>query len=83
MRTARTARIWALLWAGLLTIVFALVTVLTLVVWAADPAQAETNPVLDLTFFALGALMAVGFGSQVPHRTAASVAQARPWSSSG
>ena len=76
MGTGRAVRIWARLWAGLLAAVFTLVTALTLAVWALDPASAATNPVLDLSFFALGGLMAAGFGSQVRRRTAGGVAQA-------
>jgi hypothetical protein len=49
-----------------LGLLFAGLTVLTLAVWAADPASAETNPVVDLGFFGLGGLIiAAGFASQV------------------
>jgi hypothetical protein len=52
-----------------LGLLFAGLTVLTLAVWAADPASAETNPVVDLGFFGLGGLIiTAGFASQVRAR---------------
>lgn len=62
-----------------LGLLFVGLTLLTLAVWAADPESAETNPVVDVGFFALGGLIvAVGFGSQVrsPERHAAGLEQA-------
>lgn len=76
MQTGRWLRVWALGWAGLLGFLFTVVTALTLVLWFADPTHAQTNPVLDLGFFALGAMLASGFVSQARRRSAAGVAQA-------
>lgn len=62
-----------------LGVLFVGLTLLTIAVWAADPDSAETNPVVDLGFFALGGLIiAVGFGSRLrePERHAAGIEQA-------
>jgi hypothetical protein len=58
---------------------FIALTVLTLAVWAADPASAETDPVVDAGFFALGAvIVGLGFASQLrsPARNVAGLQQA-------
>ncbi|MGR0218739.1 hypothetical protein [Agromyces sp. ZXT2-6] len=60
----------------LLGILFISVTALTLIVWVAGPEQAETNPALDLAFFALGVMVAAGFASQVRGRAPAGATQA-------
>jgi hypothetical protein len=57
-------RWWAAVWSTLVGFTFLAVTVLTLAVWFAEPGSTETNPVVDLSFFALGAIVAVGLASQ-------------------
>jgi hypothetical protein len=57
-------RLWAVVWSTLVGFTFLAVTVLTLAVWFAEPGTTETNPVVDLSFFALGAIIAVGLASQ-------------------
>jgi hypothetical protein len=62
-------------WAATLTILlgtlFAGLTALTVALWATDPAYAETNPVVDLAFFALGGVLVTGgFASQIARRPA-------------
>ena len=57
-------------WAAALTLLlgplFTGMTALTLSLWATDPAYTQTNPVVDLAFFALGGiLLTTGFASQV------------------
>lgn len=76
MPAGRFVRVWALVWAVLVGVLFTAVTALTLAVWFADPGGAVTNPVLDLSFFALGALLTVGLTSQVRRRSTAGIAQA-------
>jgi hypothetical protein len=39
--------------------------VLTLALWLTDPDYAETTPVVDLSFFALGAIIGLGLASQL------------------
>jgi hypothetical protein len=76
-RPARGLRhIWAGTLATLLGLLFIAVTVMTLALWAADPASAETGPVVDLGFFALGMMTAAGFASQIRHRGGAGLYQA-------
>ena len=62
---SRPRRVAFTAWAAVLTIIVGLMfvgtTLLTLGVWLADPSAAETNPVVDLGFFALGGLL-VGSG---------------------
>jgi hypothetical protein len=60
-------------WAATLTIVlgvlFTGLTALTVALWAIDPAYVETNPVVDLAFFALGGVLVTGgFASQITRR---------------
>lgn len=54
------------------------VTVLTLSLWVTDPQYTDTTPVSDLSFFALGAIIGLGFISQLrtPEHTIAGVQQA-------
>lgn len=68
-------------WAATLTVLvgalFAGTTVLTITVWTNDPAYTQTNPVVDLAFFALGGiLITVGFGSQIRSSQTAGLQQA-------
>jgi predicted nucleotidyltransferase len=57
---------WATVLTVLLGLLFVGVTALTIALWATDPAYVETNPVVDLAFFALGGiLVTAGVGSQV------------------
>jgi hypothetical protein len=79
-RHARRA-FWAL--AAILSLFFGLAfvgtTVLSIVTWVTDPGYADTNPVVDLGFFALGAvLIGTGFFVQLraPERNIAGVQQA-------
>lgn len=51
-----------------LGLTFAVVTTLTIGIWLTDPSYTETNPVVDLGFFALGALL-IGSGFAVQLRT--------------
>jgi hypothetical protein len=71
-------RLWATVWSVIVSFVFIGVTGLTLVVWRMDPDQAETTPVSDLSFFALGAIIALGLISQVrsPEHNIAGIQQA-------
>ncbi len=65
----RLLRSWALAWSALLVPLFLGVTALTVALWATDPQYTETTPVTDLTFLVLGAMIAVGFVSQVRRRS--------------
>jgi hypothetical protein len=56
-------RVWAAVWSGIVTFTFVGVTVLTLALWLTDPDYAETTPVVDLSFFALGAIIGLGLAS--------------------
>jgi hypothetical protein len=57
--------VWATVLAGLLGLLFVGTTALTVALWATDPAYTQTNPVVDLAFFALGVvLVTVGIASQ-------------------
>lgn len=63
----------------LVGVLFVGVTALTLAVWMLDPSTDETNPVVDLGFFALGGvLVGVGLASQLraPERSPAGLQQA-------
>jgi hypothetical protein len=58
---------------------FVVVTTLTIGIWLTDPGYAETNPVVDLGFFALGALVigsGVGVQLRAPERNIAGLQQA-------
>lgn len=58
--------VWAALLTLLLGLLFTGMTALTLSLWATDPAYTQTNPVVDLAFFALGGiLVTTGLASQV------------------
>lgn len=80
MRVPRTAfTVWVATASLLIVLVFAGVTALTVGIWLADPGYEETNPVLDLGFFALGAVL-IGTGLVVqlraPERHVAGIQQA-------
>ena len=71
--------VWVTILSLLVGIVFVGVTALTVGIWIADPSYTETNPVVDLGFFALGAvLIGAGFVSQLraPDRYLAGLQQA-------
>ena len=71
--------VWVTILSLLVGIVFVGVTALTVGIWIADPSYTETNPVVDLGFFALGAvLIGAGFFSQLraPDRYLAGLQQA-------
>jgi CubicO group peptidase (beta-lactamase class C family) len=55
---------WAAGWAMVVGLVFGAVTALTLALWATDSDYAQTTPVTDLSFLALGGLISAGFTSQ-------------------
>ena len=64
---------------ALVVVLFTATTALTIGLWLADPAYEETNPVVDLGFFALGTvLVAGGLASQLraPERHLAGLQQA-------
>lgn len=58
-------RVWAAVWSMVIAVTFLGVTVLTLALWLTDPGYAETTPVGDLSFFALGAIIGVGLAAQL------------------
>ena len=63
-------------WAAAVTVVLGLLstgtTALTIALWSTDPAYTQTNPVVDLAFFALGGiLITVGLASQIRSRQVA------------
>ncbi len=75
-RHRRGRRVWAVCWAALTWLLFASVTALTLTLWATRSGYRDTTPVSDLSFFALGAMIAAGFASQVTsHARPAGVGQ--------
>jgi hypothetical protein len=63
---------WFAAWARILTVLLGLlftsVTALTVTLWVTDPGYAETNPVLDLAFFALGGVLITGGIATQLHR---------------
>jgi hypothetical protein len=68
-RRDRARVVWAATLTILLGTLFAGLTALTVGLWATDPAYAETNPVVDLAFFALGGVLVTGgFASQIARR---------------
>ena len=77
-RRDRFRRAWALGWGIILALVFVAVTALTVALWFADPAGAETNPVVDVAFLFVGGSISLGFLAQVrrPERWVAGVQQA-------
>jgi hypothetical protein len=76
-RYPRWFRAWAITTTVLLGLLFIGVTLLTVALWATDPADAETGPVVDLAFFALGGVLITGgIASQVRRPRVAGVQQA-------
>jgi len=76
-RAAITA--WAAILSGFFGLVFVATTALSIGTWLTDPGYTETNPVVDLGFFALGAvLIGAGFAMQLraPEGNIAGVQQA-------
>ena len=73
----RYRTVWALTLTSLLAMLFAGLTATTLSLWATDPTYTQTNPVVDLAFFALGGvLIATGFASQIRRPAIAGLQQA-------
>jgi hypothetical protein len=68
--------VWAAALTGLFALLFTGLTVLTVTLWATDPTYTQTNPVVDLAFFALGIVIAAGFASQTRIPTIAGLQQA-------
>ncbi len=76
-RVPRFATVWATTLTVLVGLVFTGTTALTIALWSSDPAYPQTNPVVDLAFFALGGiLIMVGFASQLRARRVAGLQQA-------
>lgn len=75
-RWSRFQAVWAATLAGLLGLLFTALTAVTIALWASDSAYTQTNPVVDLAFFALGLIIAAGFASQVRGRHVAGLQQA-------
>jgi hypothetical protein len=73
---ARLFRVWAWMLSVLLGVLFTSVTALTVTLWATDPGYTETDPVLDLAFFALGGILVTGgIASQIRRPRPAGVQQ--------
>jgi hypothetical protein len=71
--------VWAATLTILLGVLFTGLTVLTVALWATDPAYVETNPVVDLAFFALGGVLVTGgFASQLTRRPSVAGLQQAP-----
>lgn len=75
-RWSRFRAVWAATLAALLGLLFTALTAVTIALWASDSSYTETNPVVDLAFFALGLIIAAGFASQVRGRHVAGLQQA-------
>jgi hypothetical protein len=74
---ARFRTVWAATLTGLLGLLFVGLTAVTLTLWASDPTYAQTNPVVDLSFLALGGvLLTTGFASQIRTSSIAGLQQA-------
>jgi hypothetical protein len=68
---------WAAVLAVALGLLFTATTSLTIMVWLRDTTTTETNPVVDVAFFALGGvLIAGGLASQIRGRQVAGLQQA-------
>lgn len=67
---------WAATLAALLGLLFTALTAVTIALWLSDSAYTQTNPLVDLAFFALGLIIAAGFASQVRGRHVAGLQQA-------
>lgn len=73
----RFLTVWAAALTAVLGLLFTGTTALTIALWSTDPAYTQTNPVVDLAFFALGGiLVTVGFASQIRARQIAGLQQA-------
>jgi hypothetical protein len=69
--------VWAATLTGVLGLLFVGLTAVTLALWASDPTYTQTNPVVDLSFFALGGvLITTGFASQIRTPSLAGLQQA-------
>jgi hypothetical protein len=68
--------VWAAALAGLCGVLFTGLTAVTVTLWATDASYTQTNPVVDLAFFALGGIVVtVGFASQIRTPSIAGVQQ--------
>jgi hypothetical protein len=68
--------LWAVVLTTLVGGLFTGVTAVTIALWVTDPGYAETGPVLDLAFFALGVvLVTTGLASQIRGRRVAGLQQ--------
>jgi hypothetical protein len=57
---------WAIAMTGLVGLLFTGLTATTVALWTTDPTYDQTNPVVDLAFFALGGiLLTAGLASQI------------------
>jgi peptidoglycan/LPS O-acetylase OafA/YrhL len=75
-RASTFATVWAVAVTVVVGVLFAGTTVLTVALWATDSGYTQTNPVLDVAFFALGGiLITVGFASQIRARQLAGLQQ--------
>jgi hypothetical protein len=73
----RCRTVWAATFTGLLAVLFTGLTAVTLTLWATDLTYTQTNPVVDLSFFALGGvLITVGVASQLRTPSIAGLQQA-------
>jgi hypothetical protein len=73
----RWRTVWAATLTGLLAVLFTGLTAVTLILWATDPTYTQTNPVVDLSFFALGGVMiSAGLASQLRTPSIAGLQQA-------
>jgi hypothetical protein len=72
----RFRRAWAAGLTVLLGLLFSVPTILTLTLWVTDATYALTNPVVDLAFFALGAMVVAGVAGQIRSPQPAGVQQA-------
>lgn len=73
----RSRVVWAATLTGVLGVLFTALTAITVTLWATDPTYTQTNPVVDLAFFALGGvLITTGFASQTRTPAIAGLQQA-------
>lgn len=62
----RFRALWAAALTGLLGLLFTGLTAVTIALWTTDPTYIQTNPVVDLAFFAVGGiLVTAGLASQI------------------
>jgi hypothetical protein len=74
---AQFRTVWAATLTGLLGLLFVGLTAVTLALWATDPTYTQSNPVVDLSFLALGGvLLTTGLASQIRTPSIAGLQQA-------